>query len=372
MSMSSIGKYKIEFDPADQANSDSIGSYLISSAGALLDSASILGNESLYVVAASEFAEDSASASGDRGVGVLAVRNDVEGSLVDADGDYGHLQLDALGRLRVVADISVNNDFVYAEDSAAVSGDLGASVLLVRQDTLAVSTSADGDYGHFKSTNLGELYTADVAARATLVSILAELASISQVEDAAHASGDTGVMSLAVRNDVLGSLVSANGDYAPLQVDANGSLRVVGTLAINGQYAEDSAAVNADIGLSVLGVRKDALSTNVSADGDYATPIMWSEGSLKVVDIPNIAAPVAAITITTTETSLGSPIAQRRSQLIQNRGNQAIFVGPTGVTPSTGIEIPKGASMQLDFGPAVTFFAITSTATADVRVMQMA
>lgn len=249
MSMSGLGKYKIEVDVADLANGDSIASYLVSASGDLITSASINGNQSLRVVAASEFEEDSVHVSGDRGVQVLAVRHDDDATgVVSADGDYAPLLVDANGRLKVSASIEVDSDFVYAEDIAHTSGDLGASILVVR---------------------------------------------------------------------------------------------------------------------------KDALSSNVSADGDYATPLQWSEGSLKVVDIPNIAITVAAVNVTTTETSLGAPIANRRNTMIQNRGNAAIFVGPTGVTAATGIELPKGASMDIDFGPAVTIYAICAVGTADVRVMQL-
>ena len=48
--------------------------------------------------------------------------------------------------------------------------------------------------------------------------------NLGKAEDAAHTSGDVGVMPLAVRNDALATLSGADGDYAPLQVDATGSL----------------------------------------------------------------------------------------------------------------------------------------------------
>lgn len=48
--------------------------------------------------------------------------------------------------------------------------------------------------------------------------------NLGKAEDAAHTSGDVGVMPLAVRNDALATLGGADGDYAPLQVDATGSL----------------------------------------------------------------------------------------------------------------------------------------------------
>ena len=47
---------------------------------------------------------------------------------------------------------------------------------------------------------------------------------LAKAEDAAHTSGDVGVMALAVRNDDLAALAGTDGDYAPLQVDAMGAL----------------------------------------------------------------------------------------------------------------------------------------------------
>jgi len=51
--------------------------------------------------------------------------------------------------------------------------------------------------------------------------------ALGKAEDAVHASGDTGVMILAVRRDTVTSLVGTDGDYAPVQVDAVGNLRCV-------------------------------------------------------------------------------------------------------------------------------------------------
>lgn len=400
MSMGNLGIWKIAVDTANLADGSSIAAYLTSSSGALLDSVAIGGNESLYVKAASEHAEDSAHTSGDYGSMALVVRNDAGGSLVSADGDYSPLQVDSSGRLRVLADLTASFDFTYAEDSAFTDGDVGAFVLAVRQDTLASSTSATGDYGAFKQTALGELYVHDASANTTLTSIdtslnnietdvaaietelldqgttldsiLSELQGLSHAEDAAHTSGDLGIMSLAVRNDA-GTALAADGDYIPLSTDANGNLRVAGTFSIPGSFAEDSAHTNADVGLHVLTVRKDALSTNVSADGDYGSFISWSEGSLKVVDIANIGVAAAAQTINTTASQLAaSPLANRRLLLVQNRGDKSIFVGPTGVTTASGVEVPKGGSIELDAGPTVAVFAITATGTADVRVLEMA
>lgn len=56
--------------------------------------------------------------------------------------------------------------------------------------------------------------------------------------------------------------------------------------SISGAYAEDSASSNADIGLFVLGVRNDTLSSLVSADGDYTGIATGPSGELITANAP--------------------------------------------------------------------------------------
>lgn len=108
-------------------------------------------------------------------------------------------------------------------------------------------------------------------------------------EDTAHTDGDVGAFTLAVRNDTLAALAGSDGDYAPLQVNANGALYVAvdGTVTISGavttnyEYAEDSAHSSADIGAFVLAVRNDA-GTALAADGDYIPLSTDANGALRV------------------------------------------------------------------------------------------
>ena len=74
--------------------------------------------------------------------------------------------------------------------------------------------------------------------------------NLGKAEDAAHSSGDVGVMSLAVRNDDIVALGGADGDYAPLQVNATGSLYTVdetgaaGSILVTGTGAITAAPSN--------------------------------------------------------------------------------------------------------------------------------
>jgi hypothetical protein len=63
-------------------------------------------------------------------------------------------------------------------------------------------------------------------ANPLVTSVGTAAASLGKAEDAAHASGDTGVMLLAVRKDTAAALAGADGDYIPLIVGADGRLWV--------------------------------------------------------------------------------------------------------------------------------------------------
>lgn len=159
-----IGKDRLVFDTTDADSTDNVGAYIRGADGTIITHTTEGAKEALDVYVAnqiamqSEHAEDSAHVSGDIGSFALGVRNDTNAVMTSADGDYSPLATDSAGRLKVVADFSAAFDFVYAEDSAHTTGDSGAYVLSVREDTLAASTSATGDYQSFKTDGLGRLW----------------------------------------------------------------------------------------------------------------------------------------------------------------------------------------------------------------------
>jgi hypothetical protein len=260
-------------------------------------------NVNATVTDAANYAEDAAHASGDIGKFMLAVRNDADASLVSADGDYAPLQVNANGRLKVDAELDVDFDYVYAEDSAHSSGDLGAYMLAVRQDTLASSTSTDGDYASLKVDSLGRLWTA----------------------------------------------ASVSGDVADDAADSGNPIKV-GSRALSGALAP------------------------VSANNDRADMVSDLYRRLYINDSPNIASASTLVSVTNVETALPTiALAGRRRAIIQNQSGSQIFVGPTGVTTANGIKVTAGSSLSLEVGPNVALFAISSTASGkDVIVFELA
>lgn len=85
-------------------------------------------------------------------------------------------------------------------------------------------------------------------------------------EDAVHASGDTGMMVLGVRQDTQSDF-GADGDYVPLSIDGDGALRVSGGGG-GTQYAVDSALGATPTGTVAIAIRDDALSALTPVEGD--------------------------------------------------------------------------------------------------------
>lgn len=135
---------------------------------------------------------------------------------------------------------------------------------------------------------------------------------IAKAEDAAHASGDTGLFALAVRKDTAAAL-AADGEYIPLITDSSGKLYVNSGISVT-EYAEDSAHVTGDKGIMHLAVRKDAVAA-LAADGDYIPLIVDASGQLYIskapandgVDIGNVD--VASVIPGTGATNLGKAVA---------------------------------------------------------------
>lgn len=107
-------------------------------------------------------------------------------------------------------------------------------------------------------------------------------------EDAVHASGNVGILALAVRNDTPSALAGTNGDNSPLTTDAGGRLHSAALLVdasgtaitLSADQTEDVAEAGADKGPVMLGVRRDAAATSAGTSGDFATVNLDALGQL--------------------------------------------------------------------------------------------
>lgn len=118
-----------------------------------------------------------------------------------------------------------------------------------------------------------------------------------KAEDAAHTSGDSGVMCLAVSNETF-ALLSGDGDYTPIATNRVGVQFVMPdfrsyqstTDTANGILKkEDDAHASSDAGVAVWARRIDTLANSSGTTGDYATINQNSVGALYVQEVGGTA-----------------------------------------------------------------------------------
>ncbi len=350
-----IGMHQIAVNTASLPDGSSIAAYLTSAAGTLLTHTTVGAKENLDSFEISSHLQGSAYAAGTDYLSSMGV--------VDNAGNWVPFTLNAAGELPVAATVNFAGD--YAEDSAHASGDIGLFQLAVRRDARSSGVDADGDYSSFNVNAVGELWVKDADALAQLVLANSSLDAI----EASVASIDVDTSS------IITELQAANASLDAIEADAdemNTSLN-----NIEGFFkAEDSLHASGDMGLQALAVRKDAQGSN-SADGDYASLLTWSEGSLKVVDIANGTILQQQVSVTDTAAQVpAANLANRRSLMLQNTGANRLWLGSATVTTSgatAGIEMPPNSFMELEVGPAVNVYAVkVGAAGNNLNVLEIA
>jgi uncharacterized protein CbrC (UPF0167 family) len=347
------------------------------------------GNGKLNVTSSSSVIEDAVGTNGSTGpTKVMSIGGTESGGavrelLVDADG---HLQADVTTCGTITPGTAATN-LGKAEDAAHTTGDVGVMSLAVRNDALAALATTDGDYSALQVNASGALYSVLAAGSAAIGTLAANsgvdigdvdvttcgtitpgtaATNLGKAEDAAHTTGDVGVMSLAVRNDALAALATTDGDYSALQVNAEGALysvlaagsAAIGTLAANSGVdigdvdvttcgtitpgtaatnlgkAEDAAHTTGDVGVMSLAVRNDALEALAGADGDYSALQVNAEGALYTASSTS----TARVTLATGDgSSTAQELESSSIDLYKSNGKITLF-GDFKMTDAGGVE----------------------------------
>ncbi len=173
----------------------------------------------------------------------------------------------------VIGDGSVNAGIAPVDVTKGLAVDLTASGALATVSTVTAVTAITnalpaGTNAIGKLAANSGVIIGDVNIVSNIPGVAAT--SLGKAEDAAHTSGDTGVMIFAVRNDAGGALATTTGDYIPLTTDSAGALRVVGSSGTT-QYAEDASHASGDSTVFVSALRRDTVPVSSSGTaGDYS------------------------------------------------------------------------------------------------------
>lgn len=209
----------------------------------------------------------------------------------------------------------------------------------------------------------------------TTVNIDAEYA-----EDSPHSSGDIGSFSLAVRNDSETSLVDTDGDYAPFQVNDVGRLKVDVDWSDNIPVNNDGY-LHVDVGeIEVATTFETEIIDCPLPDGYTGSQsfIADSHRRLWVNNSSAVAGSAQTVTVNTTaSTLLSSELTGRTRILIQNMGDEGVYLGFDGTvtadnTSTGGFYLDCGDVLTLEISECLSLYGITETGTADVKVLETA
>jgi hypothetical protein len=332
-----------------------------------------------------------------KGMTLGAVRRDADTTLVNTTNEFGPLQMDANGRLKVEAfsgetlpvsgtvtetnsataltALQLIDDIVYTDDTsthatgtskgalimgaatptdtAVNANDIGAvgmtnnrSLYVSVQDALPAGSAAIGKLAANSGVDIGDV---DVTTVGTITPGTAAT-SLGKAEDAGHTTGDVGVMSLGVRSDAGATgnptaLATTTLDYIPLATDANNRLYTNNA----GDIAHDAA----DSTSNPVKVGGQARTTNPTAvaDADRANFITDKLGKQVVVgSVRDLKAnQVTTITSSASETTIVTAVASTFLDLyglfVTNTSATAVNVAikdSTAGTTRLNIAVPAG------------------------------
>ncbi len=190
----------------------------------------------IVTAGAEVYPEDSAHASGDEGAFVLAVRNDTNAAMTSTDGDYSPIAVNANGAIAIQD----------GGNSITVDGTVTSTI----SGTVSVSVDAD---------------TVGLATEVTLQQVSTDVAVVANSiyrEDDPHTTGEKGQFVLAVRNDTNAVVTSTDGDYSQISVndkgaiaiqDGGNSITVDGTVGVSGTVTVSGTVAATQSGTWILG-----------------------------------------------------------------------------------------------------------------------
>ena len=339
--MSALTLERLLFDPAAASDGPSVGSYIQTVDGGVIDSTDVSGVDGLNVNVLNDIAVDLDHTTGDS----VQIGDGTEIMLVNANG--------SINAVVTATDLDIR-DLAFATDSVDVSG----SEVSLDAATLAA---------------LETITVVDGGGSLTVDAVDLDIRNLVFATDSVDVSGSE--VSLDAATLAALETITVNQGTSPWVIgDGGGSITVDGAVSIAGGVADDAADSGNPLKVGSRAYAGSSALAALSASGDRADMLSDLYRRIYINDAPNISVTNAAVAVDTTAggVSLGTAAAGRTRILIQNNGDKSIFVGAGTVTAVNGLEVAKGATLALEAGQALAFKAIAASGTQDVRVLQLA
>lgn len=241
--------------------------------------------------------------------------------------------------------VTSDTNFDYPEDSAHVSGDIGAFALGVRNDASAVRTSTDGDYSPLSVDSAGRTLVAGQIA-----------------QDSPVAGNPVGVGARA--SNTVPAAVSSDGDMIYLWADLNGRLKV------HDDRTNLQGIYHANVGVFTVAASADAATAgkvwlvNTSSTVKAAIRYIAMTESLGSVTARNSFPSITIERVTFTGTPSGASVTPAKRDSTDAANTATIRTASTGMTLTAGaaaksFEIGPSGGLSLSFAQIVVEQAVT-------------
>jgi hypothetical protein len=187
--------------------------------------------------------------------------------------------------------------------------------------------------------------------------------NLGKAEDAAHTTGDVGVMALAVAQTSASSQ-AASGDYVAISADASGRVRVIGSVA-------QDAALGSDV-VTVGGRASAAVPSSMSADGDAVFAWLDRNGRQVITQkagtatLSNVSGSASSVTVLAANTS-------RLGATVYNDSTAILYLkfGATASTTSFTAKLNADDYYEVPYGYTGILDGIWASATGSARVTEI-
>jgi hypothetical protein len=177
-----------------------------------------------------------------------------------------------------------------------------------------------------------------------------------------NASGNVGIydagnsitvdaVALDIRALTNADVVTAEQGTSPWVIGDGG-----GAITVDAVALDIRALTNADVVTAEQGTSPWVVSGSVAT-----TPAGFATWKVSKVSATTTAAQLAA-----------TSLVGRDKIIIQNLGNQDVFLKDANTVSVNDLKLPKGSSLEIEFDAAATMWAITASGTADLRIAEFA
>lgn len=274
-----------------------------------------------------------------------------------------------------VLSVDDNGTTLSVDDGGStVSVDDGGGALTVDNGgTFAVQAAQSGGW------DIGTVTTVTTVSTVSAVSAVTPgtgATNLGKAEDAAHTSGDVGVMALAVRSDAGGAIAGTDGDYTPLQVNSAGELRITGggggtqytegdtDATITGTAMLMEGATNALV--PAQGTVADGLLVNLGSNNDVS--LNAGTNNIGDVDVLSVPAPLSTTGGGTEATALRVTVASDSTGVLSVDDNGGALTVDNAGTFAVQVDGSALTALQLIDNPVIVDDAAFTPATSSVMM----